>query len=236
MLESFVVVDVETTGLSPDKNQVIEIGAAKIKNGEVVKTYQQLLSPIQPLTPKIVQLTGITDEMLQGQPSFQEIAEEFLTFLGEEPLLGHNVEFDYRFIKTEFARIDKVYEAKLIDSLTIARTLLPELESRSLESLCKYYGIQNERAHRALCDALATFELYQKMELEAGEGRESLFAPKPFYYRIRKEQPITSKQKNYLIDLLKYHKINKEMKIEDLTKRQASRVIDKIILEYGRIQ
>lgn len=235
MIDSFVVVDVETTGLSPDKNQVIEIGAARIRNGEVVATYQQLLSPMQALPPMIVGLTGITDDMLQGQPSFRDIAEELLAFLGEDPLLGHNVEFDYRFLRTEFSRIGKVYEAKVIDSLIIARTLLPHLESRSLENLCRYYDIKNERAHRALCDAVVTFKIYQRMGLELGKGREELFAPKTFYYKVKKEQPITSKQKNYLIDLLKYHKINKEMKIEDLTKRQASRVIDKIILEYGRI-
>lgn len=236
MSQSFVVVDLETTGLSPDKHHIIEIGAMKVKEGKVVDTYSELLYPGYPLPPMITEITHITDTMLVGKPSFGKVAQSFYEFLEELPLLGHNVAFDYRFLKVNFERLGIAYERKLIDTLTIAKELHGELESRSLENMCGYYNLHNESAHRAFEDVKVTYQLYNRMRdyaRDKGMDVEQLCGEKPYFYKVKKEEPMTGRQKNYLIDLVKYHKID-TIQTDGLTKRQASRLIDKIISEYGR--
>ncbi|MDO5293243.1 MAG: 3'-5' exonuclease [bacterium] len=242
MVQSFVAIDVETTGLSPDKYHIIEVGALKVRDGEVVETFSSLINPGYELSSTIVNLTGITDSMLSGAKSFKEVAEELRTFLGEETLLGHNVSFDYRFLKTEFMRAGYKFDHPVIDTLAIARQMHSDLKSRSLENLCRHYGLYNPNAHRAFDDAKVTMELYFAM-MKNGErgikevaGLDQLANPGSYSYKIKKDSPITPRQKNYLIDLMKYHKIDNVQQVEKLTKREASRMIDQIIFEKGRIQ
>lgn len=241
MISSFVVIDLETTGLSADKHHIIEVGAIKIRDGVIVDRYEQLLSPGYALPKEIVALTHITDEMLVGKPSFPEIAKELYEFLGEDSLLGHNVAFDYRFLKVNFARMQMPFEKTLIDTLWIAKEIHGDLESRSLGALCDYYRLTNKSAHRAIEDSKVTFLLYQKLRETMKNERsldkskiEKICEPKPYFFKVKKDAPITKRQKNYLLDLLKYHKIDTVQTVENLTKSQASRIIDKIILEYGR--
>ena len=146
-------------------------------------------------------------------------------------LLGHNIPFDYSFLKVAALRYGQAFERQGMDTLTLSRTLHPELPSRTLEAMCSYYHIAQEHAHRALDDARTAWELYRCLKKEFPEQELS---PVPLVYHEKKRQPITPKQKKYLIDLLKYHKIEFTQEIELLTKSEASRMIDKIILTHGQ--
>ena len=235
MENTYLAVDIETTGLSPVKDKIIEIGAVKVVNGEVCGTFSRLIDPQVALSQRIVALTNITDEMLFGQPTIQTVIKEFLEFAGNDPLLGHNILFDYSFLKTEAKKQGLEFERKGIDTLQIARVLHPELESRSLESLSHYYGIANESQHRAYTDALAAHELYWHLSRHSGATLD-LTKARPLNYKVKKIEPMTAKQKNYLLDLVGYHKIELRQSLEELTKSEASRLIDRIIYEYGRMK
>lgn len=235
MIDSFVAIDLETTGLSPETNEIIEIGAVRVRKGEVVDELSILVDPNVPLNATVRELTGISDDMLMGQPVWDEIVEEVEAFIGDDILLGHNIKFDYSFLKCNFYKSGKKFEHMTLDTLYLARTLLSELPSKSLNNLCIHYGIVNEHAHRAVSDAKATMELYLRLAEEYEKNNQELFMPKPIQYKIKKDEPITARQKNYLLDLIKYHKINKVQDIDLLTKSEASRLIDKIIFQYGRM-
>lgn len=235
VLNRYVVVDLETTGLSPQKDRIIEIGAVKVDEGNVVDTFCTFVDPQIPIPAQIQGLTGITQDMVEGQPDVKQAVNSFMDFCGQQDLMGHNLIFDYSFLKHQAAGQKMSFERNGIDTLKIARTLLPELESRSLTSLCEYFQIDRTQAHRAYHDALATHELYIRLLERAAEGQENLFSPKPLLYKVKKQGPITPSQKAYLNDLLKYHRIVLDTQIESLTKSEASRKIDTIISQYGRI-
>lgn len=233
--DSYVVVDLETTGLQPAKDRILEIGAVKVENGEVKDTFCTFINPRMAIPPFIQALTGITQDMVENALTAEQAFYEFLDFCGDRDLMGHNLMFDYSFLKHQAANLKLSFEKRGIDTLKIARSVLPELESRSLTSLCEYFQINREQAHRAFHDALATHEVYEQLKKRAREGQERLFVPVPLLYKAKKQGPITNSQKAYLNDLVKYHKISLDVEIDSLTKNEASRRIDKIISEYGRI-
>ena len=233
--DSYVVVDLETTGLQPAKDRILEIGAVKVENGEVKDTFCTFINPRMAIPPFIQALTGITQDMVENAPTAEQAFYEFLDFCGDRDLMGHNLMFDYSFLKHQAANLKLSFEKRGIDTLKIARSVLPEQESRSLTSLCEYFQINREQAHRAFHDALATHEVYEQLKKRAREGQERLFVPVPLLYKAKKQGPITNSQKAYLNDLVKYHKISLDVEIDSLTKNEASRKIDNIISEYGRI-
>lgn len=235
MIDSYVALDLETTGLSPDSCYILEIGAIKVIDGQVADTYETFVQCPVPIEPRVRELTGITDEMVShGKPESQAI-QELLEFVGDYVLLGHNIKFDYGFVKATAMRNGMKYEAKAIDTLKIARKALLGIEKRSLEYLCEYYGITTETSHRALEDAKAAMELYKIFRNEFG-NHEDFFEPEQMYVKIKKKDPITNAQKGYLTDLLKYHNLELETPMEHMSKSEASKKIDMIIGEYGRIQ
>ncbi len=236
MTEQYIVLDLETTGLSPRDDRILEIGAAKVMNGCVQEVYQTFVDPRMKIPERITELTGITDEMVSGQRSNEQAVRELIQFCGELPLLGHNILFDYGFLKHSAVNLGIPFERNGIDTLKIARELLPAEEKKSLEALCGRFAISREHAHRALDDALATHELYQALVHICPKEKESLFAPSPLVCRVKRQGDITPAQKGYLKDLVTYHKIELEIDPESLTKNEASRLIDKIILNYGRIR
>lgn len=234
-MDSYIVLDIETTGLSPERNKIIEIGAIKIEEGVIKDTFQSFINPDIDLTSNIIDLTGITDDMIKDSPKAGEVLKEFMLFSGNLPILGHNILFDYSFLKVNYKKMGISYERDGLDTLKLSRILHVELKSKSLANMCLHYNIINKHAHRALDDAQATYELYCKLKKSFHDNNSALFQKKPFYYKIKKLEPITKKQINYLNDLLKYHKIEHEHPILDLTKSEASRLIDRIILSYGRL-
>ena len=230
-VQEFICIDLETTGLNPKRDRIIEIGAVKVRNGQIVDTFQQLVDPKQELEERVEMLTGISSMELKGQPTIQEILPELKEFLGEDILLGHRVLFDYSFLKRTFTNEKIPFERKGIDTLKLARQFVTDLESKKLESLCKHYGITHQ-AHRALGDAQATVELYRI--LVDSYYNEDAFVPKPLEFKVKKESPITKAQKERLTLLLAKHNLVPKCEVASMTRNEASRYIDQILATYGR--
>lgn len=230
-LQNFICLDLETTGLNPKRDRIIEIGAVKVREGNIVDTFQQLIDPKQQLEERVEILTGISTKELEGKPAIQEVLPELLSFLGEDVLLGHRILFDYSFLKRAFTNEKIVFERKGIDTLKLARQFVTDCQSKKLESLCQHYGIRHQ-AHRALGDALATVELYQK--LAAAYYQPDSFEPKQLNFRVKKESPVTKAQKERLTLLLAKHNLVPKCEISSMTRNEASRYIDQILAEYGR--
>lgn len=238
MTDSYICIDLETTGLDPKRDKIIEIGAVRVENNTITSKWESFVNPGRKLEERIVELTGIRDEQLADAPKIEQILPEFLEFAGEQVLLGHSVLFDFSFIKKAAVNERMRFERQGIDTLKIARKYLQQLESRSLFHLCKYYDIPHS-AHRALEDATATVALYGKLaenfyDKEAQEGNKSLFIPKPLIYQAKRDTPLTIPQKEQLYKLADKHKLIIDYEIESLTRSEASRKIDQLLAEYGR--
>jgi DNA polymerase-3 subunit alpha (Gram-positive type) len=235
MIQDYVCVDIETTGLDPRCDKIIEIGAVKVRKGEIVETFQSFVNPGRILPEKIVELTGICDEDLRSAKSIEQVIPMFLDFSGEDMLLGHSVLFDYSFIKKAIVNMDgkNKYEKFGIDTLKISRKHLASLESRRLSYLCTYYGIE-QKAHRALGDAIATHFLYQRLLQNFYVGNELDFTANQLIYNVKRETPITKAQKERLSKLITLHNIDYLYDLDCLTRNEASRITDQILATYGR--
>ncbi|TCT12167.1 DNA polymerase-3 subunit alpha (Gram-positive type) [Natranaerovirga pectinivora] len=235
-MENYIVLDLETTGMNPFYSKITEIGAIKVINGEIKEEFSMLVNPLTEIPEQIVSLTGINDKMVKDAPTIEEVLPEFLNFTGGQnmPIVGHNIIFDYSFIKYNALMIGKSFERKGIDTLHIARKTLRGLESRSLSYLCKHYNIENNSAHRALSDTKATYEILNYLKKAYYLTNKELFMPKPLHWKPKKENPITDKQRNYLEALLNRYQLSINKSIEDLTKSEASKKIDEINFQYGR--
>lgn len=234
MLKDYVVVDLETTGLSAKDDRIIEIGAIKVMEGEVREVFETFVNPGCVIPQRITEVTGINDEMVREAPYIETEIGRFIEFAGEVPLIGHNLMFDYSFLKVNAVNNKLAFEKVGIDTLKIARERLAELPSKRLDYLCSHFGIRDENHHRAVNDAKVTYELY-KILCELFETEEEVFEPRELVYRAKKQSPATEKQVKYIKALAMAHNIKLDYEAEKLTKSQASRIIDKIILEYGKI-
>lgn len=235
-MDTYVVVDIETTGAHPLNSDVIEIGAVYIENGKVKKAFNELVCPTQEISSYITSITGITNEMVKDKPTIEIIMPEFASFCEDVPLIGHNIIlFDYRMLKVKAERLEIPFAKSGVDTLVIARKMLQELPSRKLGALCEYYGISLENAHRAYDDAYATYELYLKLKAEFYNTHPQLFEPAPMEWHVPKSVPLTKRQKSYLLSLCERHEITLKEDIDALTKSQCSKLIDSIISEHGRI-
>lgn len=235
MVKDYVCVDIETSGVRVKWDKIIEIGAVKVRDGQVVDTFSRLINPGVRISTYITELTGITDEMVKDKPFIEEVLPEFVEFSQDDLLLGHNIIFDYSFLKQNAINQKLKFEKMGIDTLKIARKTLKGLESRGLEYLCNYYGILDENHHRAFNDAQVTHQLYKILMEKFGDEYPGLFEPYQLVYKAKKMQPITERQKKYLKDLMLYHKIDMDFNIDELSKNEASKKIDKILSEKGRI-
>ncbi len=229
MLKSYIAFDVETTGLNPLENEIIEIGALKVRNGRVSERFMELIRPHAPISPEITQLTGITNEMVSSARERRQVLSDFLDFCEEDVLIGHNVSFDYSFMKAGAALDGMSFEKMGIDTLKIAKKVHKDLDSKSLGSLCEYYKIENKSAHRAYHDALATAKLYQTLAHYFEETDPKLFAPVQLTYKIRKPQPATPKQLSFLDSLSRKKGMPQNWDPETLSRSEASRIIDGLL-------
>lgn len=232
-MDSYIVVDLETTGLNPKKDKIIEIGAIKVEGGKETGAFQTLVNPGRPLNAKVQSLTHLTDKEVEGAPFIEEVLPEYLNFAGDYPLVGHSILFDFSFLKRAAVNGGYSYEREGVDTLAIARAYLPELESKSLSCLCEYFKITHQ-AHRALGDAKATLLLFQILKDRFRKEGDKLFLPKRLIYQVKKEGPVTKSQKEQILKLLSYHSLTCEYNIDRMTKNEASRYMDFIIFHYGR--
>ncbi|MBQ7839501.1 MAG: 3'-5' exonuclease [Lachnospiraceae bacterium] len=230
-ISDYLCLDLETTGLNPKLDKIIEIGAVKVKGGVIADTFSTFIKPGKALTERVSVLTGIREQDLETAPTIQKVLPEFLEFAEELPLLGHRILFDFSFIKRAAVNEKLTFERSGIDTLKIARKYLPDLPSRRLSDLCEHYGIELH-AHRALEDARATHFLYQKLWKEFQPD----FEPEPLIYKVKREGPATKAQKQRLVRLLKQYGLTADCEIEMLTKNEASRLIDRILASYGILQ
>ena len=234
MIRTYICFDLETTGLNVESDEIIEVGAVKVVEGRLTEQFTCFVNIHQPLSPFISDLTGISNEMLlQEGYEKQPVIEEFVKFCDGYDLLGHNLMFDYKFMKTAASSYGLPFEKKGIDTLDLARKFLPHLPNKKLGSLCEHYQYKNEKAHRAVYDAKATAYCYEQLVRQFGSTNPEVFEGKPLFYRPKKWEAATIPQKRYLNDLLKYHKIENKTNMEQLSKSEASKLIDSIILEYG---
>ena len=160
----YVVVDLETTGLSPYYDEIIECAALRVRDGKIVDEFQSLVCPSRPICEFIIQLTGITNDMLEGQPNIKVVLPRLLDFIGNDIVLGHNVGFDVNFIYDAAKGIPGCcFKNDFVNTLRVAKKAIPALAHYRLSDLCEYYSIDSSSAHRALEDCKMTFEVYQRM-------------------------------------------------------------------------
>ena len=159
---TFIVFDLETTGFSPIKDKIIEIGAVKVEKGEITERFSTFVNPQIPIPFKITQLTSITDTMVLDAPPIEEVLPRFLEFVGDGVLVAHNASFDVSFIEQNCRYQDIQPDFTSVDTVAMARVLLPTLSRFKLNIVAKALNISLENHHRAVDDAGATAEIFEK--------------------------------------------------------------------------
>lgn len=174
--EDFVVLDLETTGLDPEWDCIIEIGMVRVRHGEVAAEYSTLVNPGMPIDDFIAELTGITNDMLAAAPALPEVLPAARDFLGDDIILGHNINFDINFIydNCEYQGLKPVSNG-YIDTMRISRRVLPDLKHYRLRDIVNALGVDHAQAHRAIGDCHATIDCYKALlaRIDAGAGREA---------------------------------------------------------------
>lgn len=166
-----VIFDFETTGLDFQRDQIIEIGGLLTENGRIVDEFSSLIKPDQPLSETIVKITGITDAMLKDKPSIDQVLPDFLKFIEGSILVAHNAEFDMAFLKAAAERLGYQLDWPCFCTLKLARFVLPELESRNLDTLAQHFGLTFEARHRSIGDCKVTSAVLQSM-LQADQAKQ----------------------------------------------------------------
>ena len=160
--DEIVCFDIETTGLKVTQEAITEIGAVRLRNGEIVETFQTFVDPERRLTPEIIGLTGITDEMLRGAPKLKDALTAFLAFAGDAPLAAHNAEFDISFIRSGCRKCGIPFEPTYIDTLILAQNLLPGLGKYKLDIVAEHLQLPQFNHHRASDDAVPVAQMLTK--------------------------------------------------------------------------
>ncbi|HLR42197.1 MAG TPA: PolC-type DNA polymerase III, partial [Pseudogracilibacillus sp.] len=162
--QTYVVFDVETTGLSSVFDTIIELAGVKIYRGEIVDRFESFANPHRKLPDKIIEITGITDDMLVGQPEVEDVLTDFHKWVGDDVLVAHNATFDIGFLNQGYNKINiERVQNPVIDTLELARFLLPNLGNHRLNTLCKHFNVELTQHHRAIYDAEATGYLFWKL-------------------------------------------------------------------------
>ncbi len=165
-MQPYVVVDIETTGGQAPHHRITEVGMVKIINGEEVARWQSLINPMRHIPYRITQLTGISDDMVADAPRFEDVADDIQAFTLGSVFVAHNVNFDYGFIKQEFARIERSFRRPKLCTCARMRQFKSGLTSYSLKALTQHFTIRLDNHHRALDDALAAAELLKIIQGE----------------------------------------------------------------------
>ena len=171
----YVVFDLETTGFSPETNRIIEIGAVKVQNGKIVDKFSTFVNPQVPIPFRIEQLTSINDSMVIDAPVIADILPEFMKFCEGCVMVAHNADFDMSFIKKNCQRLDIPCKPSIVDTVALARVLLPNLNRFKLDTVAKALGVSLENHHRAVDDAGCTAEIFVKfIEMLRDRGMSTL--------------------------------------------------------------
>lgn len=205
--DEVVILDFETTGLSTGYDRIIEIGAAIVKEDQIVSTFSSLCNSGIYIPSFITGLTGITNDMIKGKPTPEEVMPEFYEYIGNRPLLAHNASFDSRFLKMEMGRVDKNIENPLLCTMLLARRLIEDAADHKLNTLKHYINFKSQTGHqdhRALDDVKVTASLWM-------------------FLRNQVEEAIGHKLLNFS-DFQKLSRVSKykvQMSLEELSKRNT---------------
>ena len=182
----FAILDIETTGGSPKTEKITEIAIFFHDGEKVVDEWSTLLNPEKNIPYFITGLTGITNEMVADAPKFYEVAKELVELTEDHTIIGHNVNFDYSFIKSEFKRLGFDYDRKTLCTVKLSRKIFPGHKSYSLGKICKDLGITITDRHRAAGDALATVKLFEMLQdsQNGGKGLELISEPAGRYKNL----------------------------------------------------
>ena len=171
----FVVFDIETTGFSAETDKIIEVGAVKVKNGKIIDRFSKLINPQIPIPYRIEQLTHITDDMVISEKTIEEVLPEFLEFSKDAVLVAHNAEFDTSFIKNKAKKLGYTVTNAIVDTVPLARILIPNLNKYTLDSVAKAMDVKLESHHRAVDDAGCTADFFVKfIEMLKNRGIDKL--------------------------------------------------------------
>ena len=173
--DTFVVFDLETTGFSPSKNQIIEIGAVKVVNGSITERFSTFVNPKVPIPFEIEQLTSINDDMVLDAPTIDEILPKFMEFCQDAVMVAHNADFDMSFIKHNCSALGLDCEKTVLDTVALSRVLLPSLNRFKLDTVAKALNVSLAHHHRAVDDAACTAEIFVKLvEMLRDRGVETM--------------------------------------------------------------
>lgn len=230
LLDNYIIFDIETTGLDSSYDEIIEIGAIRIENNKIVNKFQSLVKPNRVIDDYISELTGITNDMLIDAPLIEDVLPQFIEFVGNEILIGHNVNFDINFVYDNLYRNNyKVLTNDFIDTMRLSRKLLSELSHHRLTDLAEYFNIDYSNNHRALKDCEITLSVYEKLKLLAIEKYKNLDSFKNAFkknsYAI-KAKDITTTKTEFDIDNLFYGKyVAITGTLEKLKRQDAMQII-----------
>lgn len=228
MLEEYVAIDLEMTGLSSFHDKIIEIGAVKVRGGRVTDTYEALVNPNMNIPDKIIAITGISGDMVQDEPYIGDILQDFLHFLGDNILIGHNLKFDFSFLmQAAYEGGEEWFRQQHygIDTLKIARKYMEAEVSKKLEDLCNYYHIEDEHHHRALNDAKITEKLYRSLCL-AFETEQFQLKPELLVYKPKKERPPSKKEIQRVERIIEERNPDRREDIYRMSQSELSRYAD----------
>lgn len=167
---TFVAFDIETTGLMPVVNRIVEIGAVKFNSKEVIDTFQELIDPKMPISPGATEVNGITDDMVAGMPTIEQVLPQFVSFIEGAVPVAHNAPFDVGFLSYDISRLNLVTaDQPILDTCAIPKRIFPGLYSYSLENLARSLRIKSKEFHRALADARACMEIFLRCLNEMGD-------------------------------------------------------------------
>lgn len=227
-IKDYVVIDLEMTGLHAKTDKVIEIGAIKVRDSVPTETYAMLVNPKMIIPEKVVELTGITNEQVESGEDMDMAMSGLIDFVKDDILVGHNISFDYSFIKQWAINKRVSFDAKAYDTLKIARNVLPVEQSKKLDALCEYFSISRENAHRALDDADETRQIFEKlMDISIEKNDEKALILYTLQYKAKRQTPATAHQKERLKEYRDAHGITDPINWETLTRNEASRLYDK---------
>lgn len=176
LVENYIVLDIETTGLSPVDNDIIEIAAIEIKNGSIVNKFDTLINPGYCIPSFITGLTGITNQMVCTAPFINDVIPNLVDFVGDLPIIAHNASFDMRFISSNCKKCGFCINNEVIDTLKVSRQLYPDFSSHKLDVIANNLGVNVENAHRAMADVEVLNDIFNIMlnDIKCGKGKTTV--------------------------------------------------------------
>lgn len=232
ILNDYIVFDIETTGFDSSYDEVIEIGAIKVHNNKIVSKFNSLIRPQNEIDEYITELTGITNEMVKDAPTIEKILPEFMNYIGNDILIGHNVNFDINFIYDNLYRNKfNVLTNDFVDTMRIARNLLPELPHHRLIDLANYFEIDATNNHRSLKDCEITMNVYEQLKKVALQKYENLEEFKNAFKKHKKgttlrAKDIISTNTEFDVDNLFYDKyVAITGTLEKMQRKEAMQII-----------